>query len=347
MRFAVVGAGVIGRLRGRSVRDDPRTRLVAVVDPVLDAAKRAAGADAKAYATLAEALDAGGLDAVIVSSPTHLHEEACTAAFSAGLHVLCEKPLANSLESCHTILAAAAKAGKSLAVGFNHRYYPAAKFVKDAVVAGKIGRLDHVRVFAGHDGLANFRADWQYKRPWSGGGAMMDGGIHTTDLARHVAGEVRYVYGIATDRVWKVPGSEDNAIAVLRTVDDVPILYQATWTEWKGYQFSVEAYGDLGMVRGAYAPMSNLLITHERPGGPRTTVRRNYLDIRIRERLKTWESTSYLTFREELADFLNLTAGRDPGRLGDGWSGQRALEIADAVYRSGRDARPIELAPRP
>ena len=343
MRVAVLGAGVIGKLRCGSVADNSRTQLIAVADVDEARARAAAGATgAKAYKDYRDVIAAGGLEGVIVSSPVHLHEEMCLAAFQAGCHVLCEKPLSNSLESSRRILAAAQRAGRTLAVGFNMRYYPSVKFLADVVAKGTIGRLDHVRAFGGHDGLAGFRADWMYKGPLSGGGAMMDVGIHVTDLIHHVAGEVTQVSGIATGNVWKVEGSEDNAIAVMRTARDVPVLYHATWTEWKGYRTFIEAYGDLGMVRAYYAPVFNLLITQSEPGGKRKRAFKLYPGIILREKLRGWETTTRVTFDEELADFLDMIDGKKV-RLADGKAGVHAIEVAQAVYRSTREKSTVAL----
>ena len=129
-------------------------------------------------------------DAVFVASPLPDHPQSVEAALRAGAHVLCEKPLANTVDGCRALHQAAAAADRILAVGFNHRYYPAIAYLKECVDAGRIGRLDHLRVFGGHDGLHNFKADWQYRAPASGGGAMMDVGIHMTDLARYIAGDL-------------------------------------------------------------------------------------------------------------------------------------------------------------
>ena len=332
MRFGVIGAGVIGKLRAQSVRSNPATTLVAVADTNGAAASAAAGG-ARAVLDYREIIADPGVDAVMVCSPLPLHEAMCVEAFAAGKHVLCEKPLAGSVEACRRILDAARSAGKTLAVGFNHRFYPSFNYVKQVLAGGRIGQVDHVRVFGGHDGLHNFRADWQYKGPLSGGGAMMDVGIHMTDLARWIGGEIAEVYGSSANRVWHVEGSEDIAIAVMKTRDGIPIQYQATWDEWKGYQSAIEVYGTGGMVRGAYAPMYNLLITHDKPGAPRRREVKRYPEIMVREKLKGWQTTSYLSFVEELAGFLEMVAGR-PSQLADGLSGLRAVEIAHGVYRS-------------
>jgi predicted dehydrogenase len=227
-------------------------------------------------------------------------------------------------------------------VGFNHRYYPSVKYLKRVVADGLIGPLDHLRVFGGHDGLSNFRADWMFKGV-SGGGAMMDVGIHMTDLARYVMGEIHEVYGVASNRVWNVENSEDNAMVVLKGNAGVTALYQATWTEWKGYRFFIEAYGPLGMVRAYYAPMFNLLVTQPRPGGARTRRMKFYPEIILREKLKGWQTTAYLSFQEELADFIRMIHG-ESSQAADGWSGLRAVEIAHAAYRSSATGATVALS---
>jgi predicted dehydrogenase len=201
MRIGVVGAGVVGQLRAQSIREHPSTELAAVLDTSADAARRAVAATgAPAHTDLARFLDVA-MDAVFVSSPVHVHEEACLAALARGRHLLCEKPLSNTVESCRRIVDAAVSAKRILAVGFNLRYYPSIKFVKDTIDHGLIGDLDHLRVFGGHEGLPKFRADWQYRAPESGGGAMMDVGIHMTDVARYLLGEITEVYGVMSEAV--------------------------------------------------------------------------------------------------------------------------------------------------
>jgi predicted dehydrogenase len=342
MNIAVIGAGVIGQLRARSVAGNSKTSMRAIAEADAAVRPRLNAFGVRVTGDYRELIDDRTIDAVILSTPVHLHEEMALAAFGAGKHVFCEKPLSNSVESCRRILDASRAAGRALAVGFNHRYYPAVTFVKQAIGEGRIGDLDHVRVFGGHDGLNNFRADWMYKDV-SGGGAMMDVGIHMTDLTRFVVGEVHQVYGVASNRVWNVPGSEDNALAIFKSDTGVPVFYQATWNEWKGYRFFLEAYGNLGMVRGYYAPMFNLLVTHDRPGAARKRTMKFYPEIIVREKLKGWQSTALLSFQEELGDFLAMIEGR-PVRLADGWSGLRAVEIAQAVYRSTATDAPVVLS---
>jgi predicted dehydrogenase len=347
MRFGVIGTGIIGRLRAQTLHANPHTTLVAVAD-VDEASARATASPlgAAVHRDYQEMLGVSELDAVIISGPVQLHEEMCIAAFEAGCHVLCEKPLSNSLDSCRRIYAAAEAAGRTLAVGFNHRYFDSMKFARKVIDEGGIGKLDHIRAAGGHDGLGNFREPWMFQGPLSGGGAMMDIGIHVTDLARYLAGEITSVYGVATNGIWNVEGSEDNALAIFHTEAGVPIAYQATWTAWKGYEFYLEAYGDRGMVRAAYGPMYNLWIERDPKTGARRKHHRYYPGITVREKLRGWETTTRISFAEELADFLRMIRG-EKVPLADGWSGLRSIEIANAVYRSSAERAPVTLSEPP
>lgn len=343
MRIGLVGAGKIGKLRAQSIKNHPETELVAVMDLTEAAcADAASGTDARVFTDL-DAFHDVDMDAVFVASPIHVHDDPCLGAFARGRHVLCEKPLSNTVAACRKIVDAAKAADRVLAVGFNLRYYPAIAFVKEAIDAGKIGKLDHLRVYGGHEGVPKFDYDWQYKAPESGGGALMDVGIHMTDVARYLMGEITEVMGVATENVWKIDGSEDNAMAVLRSPDGVSAIYQASWIEWKGYQCFVEAYGSHGMVRGFYAPMGNVLITQDKPGGATKTQKLRYPEIMLREKLKTWQTTALLSFEGELADFLALTRGDTNVRIADGYAGLRSVEIANAIRESGETREVIRL----
>lgn len=343
-KIGVIGAGVIGRLRARTVHEHPETSLTAVFDPDPAAARAAAGNGPAAVADLDLFFDQQ-LDAVIISSPVHVHEEACARAFSRGLHVLVEKPMSNSAASCRRIVAAAAAADRVLSVGFNQRLLPSMKYIRQVLDAGTIGEVDHVRLFGGHDGLANFRADWQYRTPESGGGATMDIGIHMADFGRFFLGDITEVYGVATERVWRVPGSEDNAMAIFRNPQGIPATYHATWNEWAGFRVAVEVYGRLGMVRGSYGPMRNVLITHEEPGSARRVTRKLYPEVVLREKLRSWESTTQISFAGELQDFIDRIGGGMAGWSADGHDGLRSVEVAEAIRESSATRQVVSLPP--
>lgn len=342
MRIGVIGAaGKIGQMRVATILAEPKAELAAVMDMTLEKA-RAHAHGAPAFADLAEFLSVP-MDAVVVSTPAHVREPLCIAAFAKGLHVLSEKPLHHTVEGSRRILAAAKAAKRYLGAGFNMRFYPAFAHVRDVMESGRIGEIDHIRIYGGHQGLQNFTHDWEYRAEVSGGGALWDVGIHMTDMARFLMGEITEVYGVATENVWKVPGSEDNAMAIFKSPSGLPAVYQATWTDWNGYKSAVEAYGSRGMVRGAYAPMETLLVTMDRPGGSKTVTRNRYRSIQVREKLRSWKTTALASFQAELGEFIALAEGKQGLRIADGHAALRAVEIAAAVPESGRSGLPVRL----
>lgn len=332
----LIGAGVVGQLRARVVAQSARSRLVGVADPDQKLAARAAGPGAKVpdYRYL---LDDPAVQAVIVATPAHLHKTMVVDALRAGKHVLCEKPLATCPADCQEMVHLAAQLGLLLAVGFNHRYFPCIQFLKSALERGSLGELQHLRALAGHRGLSEFRAEWMYRQPMSGGGAMMDIGLHLTDLIGFLAGPVTRVYGNCSQKLWQLEGSEDSAVAMLTTSCGVPVSYHATWGEWKGYRLILEAYGSQGLIRAFYAPMLNLQAM--RQGGRSWKL---YPWINLREKLFGWQTTALRAFADEFEDFLGALQG-NWGRLADGRAGLRAVQVANAVYQSSRSQLPVSL----
>src|SRR5262249_42980574 len=280
--------------------------------------------------------------AVVVSTPPQFHEAIVIAALEAGKPVLCEKPLANSTEACRRIVEASRKTGVPVATGFNHRYFPAVQFVRKTLDSGLIGELDHVRAYGGHTGLSEFKSGWMYDKKAVGGGALMDIGIHLVDLVRYFLGDVCEVFGVATRSIWKLDNVEDNAMVLLRNPAGKNATLHATWAEWKGYRFSIEAYGDRGMVRASYAPMFHMAIFQEKPGAPRRRQFNVYPTSIVKEKLFGWQYTAAKAFQAEFRDFIGLCNG-GAGSIADGFAGFRAVEIANAVYRSTQERRPIQL----
>lgn len=344
VQFGLIGAGCIGGLRARALRQIPGAKLVAVTEIDRERAAQVAAPDgAKVHPTAADLLASDQVEAVIVSTPPQFHEEAVLAALAAGKHVLCEKPLANSPDACRRMVAASGARNKILTTGFNHRYFPAIQFLKKTIADGTIGTLNHVRAFAGHEGLSQFRSASEYDPKVIGGGALLDVGIHLIDLTAYVLGDVREVCGVSTGTVWNLPGAEDNGFALLRSSAGVVATLHASWTEWKGYRFYLEAYGDRGMVRAYYAPMMHLLISMDKPGGTSRRTRSFYPMNILKEKLFGWQGTVVETFRQELMDFIALAAGGRPPAIADGYAGFRAVEIANAVYRSTAEKKTVGL----
>ncbi|MFJ8106041.1 Gfo/Idh/MocA family protein [Streptomyces sp. NPDC096132] len=134
------------------------------------------------------------IDLVDICTPGDSHAEIALAALAADKHVLCEKPLANSVEEAERMAGAAEEAqsrGRLAMVGFNYRRVPAAALARSMVAEGRLGTLRHVRVTYLQDWLVDpaFPLTWRLRREHAGSGALGDLGAHIVDLAQHLAGE--------------------------------------------------------------------------------------------------------------------------------------------------------------
>ncbi|MEV0171421.1 Gfo/Idh/MocA family oxidoreductase [Streptomyces sp. NPDC050803] len=203
LRVGMVGYAFMGaahsqgwRTAGR-VFDLPRRPELAVICG-RDAAAVRAAADRHGWAAVEtdwRALIArDDVDLVDICTPGDSHAEIAVAALAAGKHVLCEKPLANTVEEASTMAAAAEEAygrGQLAMVGFNYRRLPATALARNMVAEGRLGRLRHVRVTYLQDWLVNpqFPLTWRLRKEYAGSGSLGDLGAHIIDLAQYLAGE--------------------------------------------------------------------------------------------------------------------------------------------------------------
>lgn len=176
---------------------------------------------------------------VDICTPGDSHAEIAVAALEAGKHVLCEKPLANSVEEAEAMVAAAERAaarGQVAMVGFNYRRVPAAAYARALVAEGRIGTLRHVRVRYLQDWLVDPRSPltWRLRKESAGSGALGDLGAHAVDLAQYLTGEAVAGVSALTETFVKErplpagsasgPGGADAAGTGPVTVDDAAVF---------------------------------------------------------------------------------------------------------------------------
>lgn len=342
VQFALVGCGAIGKFRADALSKTPGAKLVVTSDVDESRASALAGpAGARVEKDWRRTL-VDDVDAVIISTPPPQHLEMVLAALEAGKHVLCEKPLGRYPEECKLMVLAAQKAGRHLGTGFNYRFYPAIVSAKEFITAGHIGELDHIRSFAGHPGGKEFTHPWVHDVTIMGGGALVDNGIHILDLTQFFLGDVKEVKGYRTSHVWKFKGSEDNAWALLRNTDGKVATVQASWSEWRGYQFRIEIYGTLGCVKASYPPMLAQATWFDKPDGRKFRKFWTYPFFQVIERMKSYRYTVTQSFIAEFGAFMKAMRGEKVSAA-TGYEGMRAVEIAQAVYQGSENGHAIDL----
>jgi predicted dehydrogenase len=172
------------------------------------------------YGRMLERDDIGLVD---VSTPGHTHRELAIAALEAGKHVLCEKPLANTLREAREMLEAARRAGTANMVCHNYRRVPAVQLAKRLVEEGRLGEIRHWRAVYLQDWLLNpqFPINWRLKKETAGSGSLGDIGSHIVDLAHFLVGNITEVMGATETFIKERPlDEEDGAETGQVTVDD-------------------------------------------------------------------------------------------------------------------------------
>lgn len=322
MNFAIIGCGLIGMKRVRALRE--KHRIVVAADLELSRAEKIA-AEAPGCGATTDSMIAAQhpeVDAVVIATINRDLAPLTLAAVRAGKHVLVEKPAARNAQELEPVLEAAERAGVTVQVGFNHRYHPAMRKAREIIDAGDIGPLMFLRGRYGHGARVGYDKEWRGDPEKSGGGELLDQGVHLIDLARWYMGEFPCVQGHAATYFWDMP-VDDNGFVSLRTESNQTAWLHVSCTEWKNL-FSLEIYGRTGKLAidglgGSYG-VERIAWYRMLPqmGPPETTI---------------WEYPGEdHSWKLELADFQEAIRSSKP--TGPGLrDALEALSIVERVYR--------------
>jgi len=336
MRVGIVGCGLIGGRRAAAVRcAGDEVVVVADLDPTR-AEALASVADASWTAVWEEVVVDDRVDVVVVATSNDGLLPIGCAALEAGKHVLCEKPLGRNAAEAAILVATAARAGRLLKTGFNHRHHPAIRQAHALCANGAIGELTSVRAAYGHGGRPNYDQEWRGDPAIAGGGELLDQGVHLVDLSRWFLGEFSEVTGILATWFWNVLPLEDNGFALLRTSLGQIASIHSSWTQWKNL-FRLEVFGTDGYVHveglgGSY-------------GVERLTHGRRRAESGPPDEMSWQFDGDDDSWHLEWQEFTQaIGEGRRP--LGDGADGLAAASLIDAIYESARTRTTVMLDPR-
>ena len=329
--LAVIGCGLIGRKRVLAARGLAEVLYACDLD-----AKRAADLAAlvpgcQAVTDFNDVLRDPRVTAVIVATLNAALAPITFAAVQAGKHVLVEKPGALNAAQLKSIATVAEQRGLQVRIGYNHRYHPSLQKARALIDEGALGPLLFLRGRYGHGGRVGYDKEWRADPALSGGGELIDQGVHLIDLASWFLGDIDRVEGHATTSFWDMK-VDDNAFLSLRTSREQTAWLHVSCSEWKNL-FSFEIYGRDGKLAidglgGSYGP-ERLAFYRMLPemGPPETTI---------------WEyvrgDDSWAVETREFLNDINLQRRSSPGLA----EGIRTLEIVEAIYR--RSGYPVSDA---
>ncbi len=334
VRIGIIGAGAIVQVAHLPVlRKLKDVEVVALCDS--DRLKARAIADRygikDAFSDIEEVLGYEQPDALLICTPTHLHEAHVLAALGAGVHILVERPLAMSKAGVQRILKAAGKTDRVVMVGMNHRYRPDVQIVRSFVQSGELGEIDSVRGSWHVFRPSRAQLGWRLRRDQAGGGAVLDLGLTILDLGLWLAGKTAPRRVSATvDRppAGESGGVEQSGSAFVVCDGGASVFLDVTWRHFgEGERFGVGLRGSKGS-----ASINPLTVFKELQG---IAVDVSPTGSGSRENPFT------ASYRAEWAHFLAVIRGeaRAPS-LEEHLVLHGAL---DAIYQSAKEGREIEL----
>ncbi len=337
LKIGIVGVGGVAQLHRRGYLA-AGAELVALADPDAAALRsRALAWDVeRSFESYLEMFEDGGLDAVSICTPTSVHAAPTLAAAAAGIHVLCEKPIALDLDQARRMIDACSEAGVVLMVNHQLRSHGAAALAKQMLERGDLGDITHVRLRQAHDwaGAPQVRASFS-TRASSGGGTLLDNGCHLMDLARYFGSDVEEVYARAATRKYAVE-LEDTAHVSLRFVTGAIGTVEVAWTA-TGWEEAFSIYGTGGALE--YTNRSGTpIMRHVHRSSPGTT----------------WGETDVSEHRiagdpshsRHVRAFLAAVRGEQPV-LCSGEDGLEAMRLILAAYESAERNVPVLVSEAP
>jgi predicted dehydrogenase len=250
LKWGIIGCGVIAPWHADSVVQSEYADLVAVCD--VDAPKGEAFAEkyeTSFYQDYRQMLAEGTVDAVSICTPSGLHSEMTVAAAEAGVHVLCEKPMAITVPQMDAMMDAVEKAGTKLEVIFQRRTYETTRIVRQAVQSGVLGQMTLGDAYLKYYRSPSYyrSADWRATWALDGGGALMNQGVHGIDVLVWIMGDVESVYAKAEAKVRDIE-VEDTCVALLTFKNGAFGVIEGTTSSNPGEPTAFHFHGEKGTI---------------------------------------------------------------------------------------------------
>jgi myo-inositol 2-dehydrogenase/D-chiro-inositol 1-dehydrogenase len=328
-KLLLLGAGRIGQVHANNVHHSSTARLAGVVDVNKDAAHKLAEATgARTFDSVDAALDTADISGVMICTSTDTHVDMIVRAAARKLPIFCEKPVDLDMAKVDHCLAEVKKAGVPLLMGFNRRFDPSFRSLRDRVRNGEVGAVESVTITS---------RDPQPPPPAYvkvSGGLFRDMMIHDFDMARYLAGDDAIVSVFASGSVLVDPeigkaGDVDTATVVMKTARGAQIVISNSRRASYGYDQRIEVFGSKGALLAnnptptSVVAMGNASVSSDKPFH---FFLERYADA----------------YQAELAHFIDVIDGKAQPMV-SGEDGKKALALADAANESMKSGRAIEV----
>lgn len=328
LRVGIAGFGVVGKRRRDCVDRHPHLRVVAVCDRTFDG--EGILADGVRYYQDYRRLLTEKLDVLIVCLTNDIAAEVTMAGLKSGVHVFCEKPPGRNVEDILKVIDYERQhPALKLMYGFNHRYHESVQDALKVLRSGELGRVINMRGMYGKAKLITFnQPDWRTKREISGGGVLLDQGIHMVDLMRLFGGDFTEVHSFISNSHWGYD-VEDNAYALMRTADGVVGMLNSSATQWR-HRFHL----DINLEKGSLILGGILSGTKSYGAETLTVVYADPENDRGDPREQVTHYNQDMSWDEEIAAFADCILNDKSVQSGTSDDALRTMQLVFNIYYS-------------
>ncbi len=237
LRVGIAGYGIVGKRRRAIIDQHPDLKTVAICDERFNEEDKSLNG-VLVFPDYKQLLDVS-LDVLFVSLPNYMAPEVTIAGLERGMHVFCEKPPGKTVSDIERVIETEKKNPKvKLKYGFNHRYHSSVIKALEIVKSGEMGNIVNVRGLYGKSKVVIFAGGWRADRKYSGGGILLDQGIHMVDLMSQFCGEFTEVKSFISNKYWD-HDVEDNVYALMRDEKGRIAILHSSATQWQ-HQFKLD-----------------------------------------------------------------------------------------------------------
>jgi len=330
LKAAIVGYGYMGKIRKKIIEDNPDLALAGICDINKNLILADETIKCKVHDSYQKLLSSN-IDMVFVCTPNYFTPEIVVSALEKGKHVFCEKPPGRNVHDVRMMIDAERKhPSLKLMFGFNHRYHPGILEAKAIVDGGRFGKIMFLKGTYGKSGGRDYLQSWRNQKEVSGGGILLDQGIHMFDLFRFFCGDFDETTGFLSKMFWD-SDVEDNAFVCLRNKNGQVATLHSSATLWK-HTFKLEIF-----LEEAYLIVSGLLSKTGSYGRETLTFgRRQFEDESFalgnpREEVIYFDrDLSWSTEVEKFTEYILQDKKVDSSSSNDAL---KAMELIDRIYR--------------
>lgn len=331
LKIGLIGYGKMGKLRHEKVEASRRACVVAVCDPF--SKPQGLPSSITVYDHWSDLLASPEIDAVFIATVNAYNKPVTIAALQSGKHVFCEKPPALTGNDVAEIKKIEVATKRKLMYGFNHRQHGAVKHMRSVVDSNQYGRILWMRGRYGKSVDADFLGTWRANKELSGGGILIDQGIHMLDLLLYFGGPFDEVQAMVSSMYWNQYGIEDNVFANFRnSKTGCAASMHSTMTQWR-HIFSLEVF----MERG-YMALNGLKTSSDSYGKEELAVAMN----RTKAPAARWEDEERFTYDtdsswdNETQIFFDAIERGLPIASGSSTHALEVMRLIDRIYTNQR-----------